>query len=490
MSSAVFEDPAKLADLVAVLCSGEPAELQDVLESDVIEERLRKSLIILKKEYVTAQLQAAISKDVEQKLNQRQRKYFLTEQLESIKRELGLDSDSKEKLLHTFREKASSIVFPENVKTVFDEEIEKLAVLEPSSAEFNVTRNYLDWLTSLPWNCYKPEMIDIESARQVLDEDHYGLSDVKSRILEFMAVSKLKGASTGKILCLVGPPGVGKTSVGRSIARALGRDYYRFSVGGLSDVAEIKGHRRTYVGAMPGKIIQALKRVKSCNPVILIDEIDKIGKGHVGDPTAALLEVLDPEQNASFTDHYLDAPVDLSKVLFLCTANITDTIPNPLLDRMEIINLSGYVTEEKIEIAKRHLLPKLMKESGISDSQLRFEDSAINHLLRYYCRENGVRNLNQTLERICRKVAYELVTSDKRADQVVITEQSASKYAGPQTFFNEQLYNADILPPGVVTGLAWTSTGGSVIYVETLSICQPSTGSGCHPLATPVNWEK
>lgn len=498
--TSVFEDASKLADFVAVLSSSEPAELQGLLEETKVEERLRKALLLLKKELVTAQLQHSISKEVEQKLSQKQREYFLHEQLKAIKRELGLETDSKEKLIQMFTERLAHLTMPEAVKKVFDEEISKLAVLEPSGAEFNVSRNYLDWLTQLPWGKITPESLDIAQAARILDEDHYGLKDVKERILEFIAVGKLRGTTGGKILCLVGPPGVGKTSIGRSVARALGREYYRFSVGGLSDVAEIKGHRRTYVGAMPGKLVQALKKVQSENPLILIDEIDKLARGHQGDPASAMLELLDPEQNASFLDHYLDVPMDLGNVLFMCTANQIDTIPAPLLDRMEVINLSGYVAQEKTEIAKKYLIPQAMSVSGLSPSDVSLSDSAIHCLIRQYCRESGVRNLNKQIEKIFRKAALKIVKlrGEEEAQAVVtaskveatkdhhdhppsaspnpvgapptisISEDNLKDFIGNPIFTSERLHDGQHLPVGVATGLAWTSMGGTILYIETI----------------------
>lgn len=490
--TSVFEDASKLADFVAVLSSSEPAELQGLLEETKVEERLRKALLLLKKELVTAQLQHSISKEVEQKLSQKQREYFLHEQLKAIKRELGLETDSKEKLIQMFTERMDHLKMPDAVKKVFDEEISKLAVLEPSGAEFNVSRNYLDWLTQLPWGKTTPESLDIVQAAQILDEDHYGLKDVKERILEFIAVGKLRGTTGGKILCLVGPPGVGKTSIGKSVARALGREYYRFSVGGLSDVAEIKGHRRTYVGAMPGKLVQALKKVQSENPLILIDEIDKLARGHHGDPASAMLELLDPEQNASFLDHYLDVPMDLGKVLFMCTANQIDTIPAPLLDRMEVINLSGYVAQEKTEIAKKYLIPQAMSISGLSSSDVSLSDSAIHCLIRQYCRESGVRNLKKQIEKIFRKAALKIVklrgeeeggaTKDQHdhhpppktcgkegvAPTISISEENLKDFIGNPIFTSERLHDGQHLPVGVATGLAWTSMGGTILYIETI----------------------
>ncbi|KAH7106267.1 ATP-dependent protease La [Auriculariales sp. MPI-PUGE-AT-0066] len=408
-STSVFEEPDKLADFAAAVSSGEVSDLQDVLESLDIEDRLQKALLVLKKELMNAQLQQKIARDVESKIQKRQREYYLMEQMKGIKKELGLESDGKDKLIEKLRERAAQLKMPESVRRVFDEELGKLQHLEPAAAEANVTRNYLDWLVSVPWGVHSPENFSIAHATTVLDEDHYGLRDVKDRILEFLAVGKLRGTVEGKILCFVGPPGVGKTSIGKSIARALNRQFFRFSVGGLTDVAEIKGHRRTYVGALPSKIIQALKRVGTENPLVLIDEVDKIGRGHNGDPSSALLEMLDPEQNSQFLDHYMDVPVDLSRVLFVCTANNLDTIPAPLLDRMEILEVSGYVSEEKLQIAAKYLAPQAKQSSGLAKADVVLEQDAVDLLIKYYCRESGVRNLKKHIEKIYRKTALKIV---------------------------------------------------------------------------------
>ncbi|CAG8434236.1 10774_t:CDS:2, partial [Scutellospora calospora] len=510
----VFEEPAKLADFAAAVSTGEPNELQEVLESLVIEERLQKALLVLKKELVNAQLQSKISKEVESKIAKRQREYYLMEQLKGIKKELGIESDGKDKLIEKFKEKADKLAMPDSVKKVFDEEVNKLAHLEPAASEFNVTRNYLDWLTQVPWGQRSPENYNIKHAMKVLDDDHYGLQDVKDRILEFIAVGKLRGTVEGKILCFVGPPGVGKTSIGKSIARALSRQFYRFSVGGLTDVAEIKGHRRTYVGAMPGKVVQALKKVQTENPLILIDEVDKIGRGHQGDPSSALLELLDPEQNSSFLDHYMDVPIDLSKVLFVCTANVVDTIPIPLLDRMEVIHLSGYVADEKIAIASKYLAPAAKEMAGLQNADIQLQQDAIEALIRSYCRESGVRNLKKHIDKIYRKAALKIVrdigdeelpsqeldnvetdTSEKTKlndgvsitteprkplnvpddVHIDITSENLKDYVGPPVWHSDRLY--DQTPPGVVMGLAWTSMGGSALYVESIldSIISPTS---------------
>ncbi|PWA02755.1 hypothetical protein BB558_001098 [Smittium angustum] len=542
----VFEDPARLADFSAAVSSGESKELQEILEELDVETRLEKALIILKKELLNAQLQNKISKDVEAKITKRQREFYLMEQLRGIKRELGLESDGKDKLIEQLKAKVEELKMPNEVKKVFDEEITKLAHLEPSASEFNVTRNYLDWLTQIPWGKSSIENYDIKQTKTVLDHDHYGLEDVKDRILEFVAVGKLRGAVQGKILCFVGPPGVGKTSIGKSIAQALGREFYRFSVGGLSDVAEIKGHRRTYVGAMPGKVVQALKKAGTENPLVLIDEIDKLGKGHQGDPASALLELLDPEQNFSFLDHYMDVPMNLSRVLFVCTANTTDTIPGPLLDRMEVIRLSGYLADEKLAIAKQYLVPQAKLASGLEGSNVNLTDESIESLIRNYCRESGVRNLKKSIEKIFRKAALEIVksgiavsadpipnepikTSEKDNDSnpsinleadgsnvnpekafddipkdpkfedgffngseikkqptsisnvntpmkipdsyvLEIDQGSLKSYIGPPLFTTDRLYQTTV--PGVVMGLAWTSLGGSALYVESIVVSQ------------------
>ncbi|KAI7255954.1 ATP-dependent protease La [Hortaea werneckii] len=467
---------------------------------------------------MNAQLSSKISKDVESKIQKRQREYWLMEQMKGIRRELGLETDGKDKLVESFKEKANKLAMPEQVKKVFDEEVNKLAHLEPAASEFNVTRNYLDWLTQIPWGQRSAENFGIQNARTVLDEDHHGLKDVKDRILEFIAVGKLRGTVEGKILCMVGPPGVGKTSIGKSIARALNRQYYRFSVGGLTDVAEIKGHRRTYVGALPGRIIQALKKCQTENPLVLIDEVDKIGRGVQGDPSSALLELLDPEQNSSFLDHYMDVPVDLSKVLFVCTANMTDTIPRPLLDRMEMIELSGYVSDEKMAIADRYLAPQAKEMSGLKDVDVNLDKEAIMELINKYCRESGVRNLKKQIEKVYRKSALNIIqdlgedvlSEDKALTEegkeaqeeakkddtevkdtppeeqmdrettekprvamkvpdsvhVQVTRENLKDYVGPPIFTADRLY--ETTPPGVTMGLAWTSMGGAALYVESI----------------------
>nr|XP_008201104.1 PREDICTED: lon protease homolog, mitochondrial isoform X1 [Tribolium castaneum] len=459
----VVDNPVYLSDLGAALTAAEAKELQEVLEEMDIPKRLMLSLSLLKKEYELSKLQQKIGKEVEEKVKQHHRKYILQEQLKVIKKELGLEKEDKDAVGDKFRERIKDKVLPEAVNSVIEEELNKLNFLESHSSEFNVTRNYLDWLTSLPWGVYSEENLNLQRASEILDQDHYGMEDIKRRILEFIAVSQLKGSTQGKILCFHGPPGVGKTSIARSIARALNREYFRFSVGGMTDVAEIKGHRRTYVGAMPGKVIQCLKKTRTENPLILIDEVDKIGKGYTGDPSSALLELLDPEQNANFLDHYLDVPVDLSKVLFICTANVVETIPEPLRDRMEMIDMSGYVAEEKLAIATKYLLPQAMKDSGLNDQHIKIDDEALNTLIKSYCRESGVRNLQKHIEKVVRKVAYKVVKEE--TNFVEVSNANLAEFVGKPVFSQERMYPTT--PPGVVMGLAWTAMGGSTLYIET-----------------------
>uniref|UniRef100_A0A804MU88 Lon protease homolog, mitochondrial n=1 Tax=Zea mays TaxID=4577 RepID=A0A804MU88_MAIZE len=424
----------RLADFGAAISGANKLLCQEVLEELDVYKRLKFTLELVKKEMEISKLQQSIAKAIEEKISGDQRRYLLNEQLKAIKKELGLETDDKTALSAKFRERIESKKdrCPSHVLQVIEEELTKLQLLEASSSEFSVTRNYLDWLTVLPWGNYSDENFDVHRAQKILDEDHYGLSDVKERILEFIAVGKLRGTSQGKIICLSGPPGVGKTSIGRSIARALNRQFYRFSVGGLADVAEIKGHRRTYVGAMPGKMVQCLKSVGTANPLVLIDEIDKLGKGHSGDPASALLELLDPEQNVNFLDHYLDVPIDLSKVLFVCTANVIETIPNPLLDRMEIIAIAGYITDEKMHIARDYLEKNTRQACGIKPEQVEVTDAALLALIENYCREAGVRNLQKHIEKIYRKIALQLVRQgvsnepDQESLGVTVNEESNS----------------------------------------------------------------
>lgn len=459
----VVDNPIYLCDLGASLSASDPEDLQKILEEMDIPKRLLLALALLKKELELSKLQQKIGREVEEKVKLQHRRYILQEQLKVIKKELGIEKDDKDAIGEKYREKLKDKNVPENVMTVIDEELNKLGFLESHSSEFNVTRNYLDWLTSLPWGVSSVETLSLDQASEILDHDHYGMEDIKKRILEFIAVSSLKGGTQGKILCFHGPPGVGKTSIARSIARALNREYFRFSVGGMTDVAEIKGHRRTYVGAMPGKVIQCLKKTKTENPLILIDEVDKIGKGFQGDPSSALLELLDPEQNSNFLDHYLDVPVDLSHVLFICTANVVDSIPEPLRDRMELIEMAGYVAEEKVAIARQYLIPQAMRDSGVTPEQVTITDEALHTLIRSYCRESGVRNLQKHVEKVVRKVAYKLVK--KEGTQFTVTNENITSFLGKHVFSSDRMYEET--PPGVVMGLAWTAMGGSSLYIET-----------------------
>ncbi|BFG20476.1 hypothetical protein CerSpe_067510 [Prunus speciosa] len=417
----------RLADFGAAISGANKLQCQKVLEELDVYKRLKLTLELVKKEIEISKIQESIAKAIEEKISGEQRRYLLNEQLKAIKKELGLETDDKTALSEKFRERLepNRENCPPHVLQVIEEELTKLQLLEASSSEFNVTRNYLDWLTSIPWGNYSDENFDVLRAQKILDEDHYGLNDVKERILEFIAVGKLRGISQGKIICLSGPPGVGKTSIGRSIARALNRNFFRFSVGGLSDVAEIKGHRRTYIGAMPGKMVQCLKNVGTANPLVLIDEIDKLGRGHAGDPASALLELLDPEQNANFLDHYLDVPIDLSKVLFVCTANVVEMIPNPLLDRMEVISIAGYITDEKMHIARDYLEKTTREACGIKPEQVEVTDAALLALIENYCREAGVRNLQKHIEKIYRKIALQLVRQGA-SDEAAVADQIQS----------------------------------------------------------------
>ena len=453
-------EPAQLADFAAGLTTADNEKLQDVLETFSLTQRLEKVLALFKHEIEVTKLQFNIRERVEENLNEHQRDFFLRQQLKEIQKELGIVKDDQTLDRDTFEERIEKLTLSEEADKKAQEELNKLSILDPQSPEYNVARNWLDWLTQLPWGVLSQDKLDLKRARKILDKGHDGLDDVKDRILEFLAVGALKGEVSGSIICLVGPPGVGKTSIGKSIAGALGRKFYRFSVGGMRDEAEIKGHRRTYIGAMPGKFVQALKDCETANPVIMLDEIDKIGASYQGDPAAALLEVLDPEQNSDFMDHYLDVRFDLSKALFVCTANTLDTIPAPLLDRMEVIRLSGYITEEKVQIAKHHLWPTLLAEAGMSKEQAQITVPALRHIVEGYAREAGVRNLKKQLAKVVRKVAMKLVTGEVESSKIHVNE--LEEMLGRPRFSAEKQSN-DI---GTVTGLAWTSMGGATLTIE------------------------
>ncbi|MEO5333284.1 MAG: endopeptidase La [Magnetococcus sp. YQC-5] len=459
-----FGEPDRLADFVASMTSSKREELQEVLETLNIRERLEKVLALLKKELEMVKLQDKISRQVEEGISKNQRNFFLREQLKEIQKELGITKDDRTADMDRFRERLKKLTLGEEPKKRIEEELDKLSILETGSSEYGVTRNYVDWLTSLPWGVHSKDKLDIKRARQILNKDHDALSDVKERILEFLAVGTLKGEIGGSIILLVGPPGVGKTSIGRSVARAVGRKFFRFSVGGMRDEAEIKGHRRTYVGAMPGKIIQALRRTETANPIIMLDEVDKIGASYHGDPASALLEVLDPEQNNEFLDHYVDVRFDLSKILFICTANQLDTIPQPLFDRMEVIRLSGYITEEKIKIARNHLIPKQYEKNGITNSHLRLSNEAIRVIVDGYAREAGVRRLEQKISAIVRKAAVKIL-EENAPTPIRVGKEQVEAFLGKPSFRDEQ----PLCGIGVVTGLAWTAMGGATLDVEAIT---------------------
>lgn len=453
-------EPSQLADFAASLTTADNEKLQDVIETLSLAERMEKVLELFKQEIEVTKIQFNIRERVEENLSDHQRDFFLRQQLKEIQKELGIVKDDQTLDTDLFRERIEKLTLSEEANKKAEEELNKLSMLDPQSPEYGVARNWLDWLTQLPWGQHSEDLLDLKRAKKVLDKGHDGLEDVKDRILEFLAVGALKGEVSGSIICLVGPPGVGKTSIGRSIAESLGRKFYRFSVGGMRDEAEIKGHRRTYIGAMPGKFVQALKDCGTANPVIMLDEVDKIGASYHGDPASALLEVLDPEQNSEFMDHYMDIRFDLSKALFVCTANTLDSIPGPLLDRMEVIRLSGYITEEKVQIARHHLWPTLLEEAGLSKDQVQITPPAIRHVIEGYARESGVRNLKKQLAKLIRKVAIKFVTEEVKETRIHVNE--LEEMLGQPRFTPEKTN----LQVGTITGLAWTSMGGATLTIE------------------------
>lgn len=454
------DDPSHLSDFAASLTTSTKDQLQEVLEILPLLSRMEKVLVLLNNELELARAQQKIRRTVEEKMQKQQREFFLREQLKAIQKELGIAKDDRTAEIDKFRLRLKELTLTGQAQKRVDEELEKMGMLETGSPEYAVTRNYLDWITLLPWGKHSQDKLDLKRARRVLDHDHYGLEDVKDRILEFLAVGIHKGEIAGSIILLVGPPGVGKTSIGRSIADALGRRFYRFSVGGIRDEAEIKGHRRTYIGAMPGKFLQAMKEVETSNPVILLDEIDKIGASYHGDPASALLEVLDPEQNVDFLDHYLDLRFDLSKVLFVCTANQLDSIPAPLLDRMEVIQLSGYIAEEKLQIAKKYLLPRQIERAGLGKDTIKVDTKTLRSLIEHYARDAGVRRLEKQLGKIVRKIAVRLLEGE--ATPIRVHSDDLKSYLGGAVFRDER----KLTGPGVVTGLAWTAMGGATLSIE------------------------
>jgi ATP-dependent Lon protease len=527
-----IDHPGKIADFIASILNIDRAEQQKILEILNVRKRMEQVLVFIKKEQELLRIQKKIQKEINEKIEKSQRDYFLKEELKAIKGELGMTTDAKSSDYQRFREKMESFKFKGEIKDIVEQELEKFNLMEPNSAEFIVTRNYLDMIASLPWNDPEPEVFDLKNAQTILEAEHYGLKDVKSRITEYLAVRKLRKDTKGSIICLVGPPGVGKTSVGKSIARAMGKQFFRFSVGGMRDEAEIKGHRRTYIGAMPGKIIQGLKIVKAKDPVFMIDEIDKMGASFQGDPASALLEVLDSEQNSAFRDHYLDLPFDISHVFFIVTANTLDTIPPPLLDRMEIIQLPGYIDAEKLEIARRYLVPKSLEKNGLKKNQVKYTKDSLLHIAGAYAREAGVRNFEKNLDKIHRKLAKQIVESEESspaspkpetaapqaaaesaveaaqtpeakpaassakdeamqtspvsqaaaepmpappassakrpAVQFIIDKKLIEKHLGKPIFPEGDIKKAD--RPGMSVGLAWTSMGGDTLVIEATSL--------------------
>jgi ATP-dependent Lon protease len=461
LAAANVDDPSALCHLVASTLRIKTDEKQELLELADVEKRLRRIAGILSRELEVFELGSRIQSQVQSELEQGQREYFLRQQLKAIQEELG-EANEDQAELNELRAQLDELELPEEVDRAARRELGRLERLPPVAAEYGVIRTYLDWIISLPWGKSTEDDLDLAHAREILDEDHFDLEKVKERIVEHLAVSKLKNDLSGPILCFVGPPGVGKTSLGQSIARALGRKFVRISVGGVRDEAEIRGHRRTYIGAMPGTIIRAIRDAESMNPVFLIDELDKMGADYRGDPSSAMLEVLDPEQHSRFRDHYLDLPFDLSKVLFVCTANLLDTIPPPLLDRMDVIQLSGYTEEEKFSIARRYLVPKQLEAHGLAPSRATLTDAAIRVTIREYTREAGVRNLERRLAALCRKAAREI--AEGRRKRVQIGEKRVREWLGPRRFAGE--VRRRTAEPGVATGLAVTPVGGDVLFIE------------------------
>jgi ATP-dependent Lon protease len=459
------EEPGRLADLTAANLELKVPAAQDILEIVDPTQRLKKVHELLAKELELLDVQSRISTEAKGEMDKMQRQYFLRQQMKAIQKELGEGNELQEEI-KGYQDKLKKLKLAEEVREELDKQISRLAQMHPESAETSVVRNYLDWMFTLPWNKSTVDNLDLRKAKKILDDDHYGLDKIKERILEYLAVRSLSKTIKGPILCFVGPPGVGKTSLGRSIARALGREFIRISLGGVRDEAEIRGHRRTYVGALPGRIIQGLRRAGSNNPVFMMDEVDKIGSDFRGDPSSALLEVLDPEQNNSFRDHYLGVPFDLSKVMFITTANLLDPIQPAFRDRMEVIHLPGYTEEEKLQIALQHLVPKQIKENALTDKLIDMTGGAIKKMIALYTREAGVRNLERELAAICRKTARKVAEGKRKLHK--ITSQNVEKYLGPPKIFKDQVQKKDQV--GVTTGLAWTESGGEILFVEAMKM--------------------
>lgn len=456
-----IKEAGTLADMVTSTLDATPEEKQKILETIDTKERLKEVTRLSNYQLEIVELGSKIQTQVKGDMDKRQREYYLRQQLKAIKEELG-ESEEETMEIEEYRAKIEEKKLPEEARKEAERELDRLSRMHPSSAEYTVVSTYLDWITTLPWNEYTKDNIDIKKAEKILDEDHYGLEKPKKRIIEYLAVRKLKPESKGPILCFAGPPGTGKTSLGQSIARALGRKFVRISLGGVRDEAEIRGHRRTYVGALPGRIIQSLRRAESKNPVFMLDEIDKVGSDFRGDPSSALLEVLDPEQNYSFQDHYLDVPFDLSNVMFITTANILDTIPPALRDRMEVLQLLGYTEDEKIKIAQRYLIPRQREAHGLKASQIKFTKGAVRRIISGYTREAGLRNLEREIANICRGVAAKIASGE--AKSVDIKMVNVAKYLGPIKITSE--VKARTMTPGVTMGLAWTPTGGDLLFIE------------------------
>ncbi len=461
-----IDNPARLSDLVALYINLPQTDLQDLLETVDPLERLKKVYVFLSNDVQKLQLQGEIKTELNKRVGKNQKDYLLREQLKQIREELGEEDDPRNSDLIELRKRIDKAEMPEDVHKIAIKELKRLERINQASPEYNIARTYLDYLAGMPWNISTEDQLDINQAETVLDEDHYNLKKVKERILEFLAVRSLKETMKGPVLCFVGPPGVGKTSLGRSIARALGRKFVRVSLGGVRDEAEIRGHRRTYIGALPGRIIKEIYRCGSNNPIMMLDEIDKLSHDFRGDPSSALLEVLDPEQNNTFQDHYLDVPFDLSKVMFITTANQIDPIPSPLRDRMEIIRLSGYSTEEKLEIARRYIIPREIDENGLSTIDPVFEDAAVVKIVGEYTREAGVRNLQRTIAQVLRKMAKEITQGSQ--PRKLVTNEVVAELLGPRKYHNEVAADQDRI--GTVTGLAWTASGGDILFVEATSM--------------------
>jgi ATP-dependent Lon protease len=457
-----IDDPGRLADLVGSNLRLKIAESQSILEEINPIKRLKLVSELLSKELEVSTVQAKIQNDAKEEMSKSQREYYLREQLHALQKELG-DTDDRVQEIEELEKKLKKKKMPKLVRKEAKKQLSRMEMMHPDSSEATIIRTYIDWILDVPWERGTRDRLDLIEAKKVLDQDHHGLEKVKERILEYLAVRKLNTATKGPILCFVGPPGVGKTSLGQSIARAMGRKFHRISLGGMRDEAEIRGHRRTYIGAMPGRIIQGLKTVKSNNPIFMMDEVDKIGSDYRGDPSSALLEVLDPEQNFEFSDHYLNLPFDLSKVMFITTANLSDTIPSPLLDRMEVIRLSGYTQEEKLVIANRYLLPRQLKENGIEPSHIKLDDDTLIYIITHYTYEAGLRNLEREIGKVCRKIARKIAEGGK--GPYSITKKTIEKYLGPPKSIPEsEIETLD--QPGLVTGLAWTEVGGEILHIE------------------------